>query len=74
MIPQKTVTGFTCDCCGKKVLEAEDPVEAQEAHHINFTGGYGSVFGDGAQIQADICQACLKTLIGNFARITKSPY
>ena len=32
-------------------------------HHIDFFGGYGSVFGDGNRLKVDICQHCLKKII-----------
>ena len=60
------VTGYMCDRC-KKVYDVTDIFERQEFHHIEFTGGYGSVFGDENTVVADICQYCLKQLIGEFA-------
>jgi hypothetical protein len=35
-----------CDRCGKKIT-LDDIVEWEEKYLIRFTGGYGSVFGDG---------------------------
>lgn len=64
---QQVVYAFTCDKCGKTV--EEDSVGYQEGHHINFVGGYGSVFGDGTVVECDLCQDCLKDLIGPVARI-----
>ena len=43
---QSVVTGFVCDRCGKVVSKKDDAFEHQEGHHITFTGGYASVFGD----------------------------
>lgn len=71
--PVLTANGFTCDCCKKKVA-GNDVFETQEAHHIEFTGGYGSVFGDGATIQCDLCQDCLHTMIKSYMRVTPSPH
>ena len=51
---------IVCDMCK---TEYTDEMELQEFHFINFTGGYGSVFGDGNKIEIDICQHCLKGLI-----------
>ena len=68
---------YTCDKCGK-TYEIDgtfvDQMEAQEFLHINFTGGYGSVFGDMNNVQADICQRCLKPLIASFARTRSEDY
>ncbi len=40
-----------------------------EALRLRFAGGYGSVFGDGARVEADLCQYCIKELIGPFCRV-----
>lgn len=61
------VTGFTCDRCSMRVHVEE--MEHQEGHHIDFVGGFTSVFGDGATVQCDLCQDCLKELIKDFARV-----
>ena len=57
-----------CDTCGKSFTEGilEDDFEIQEMHHINFIGGYTSVFGDGQRVKLDICQRCLLSIIGDF--------
>lgn len=56
-----------CDKCKKEYKVKEDEFEIQEFHHIKFTGGYGSVFGDMTKVECDICQYCLKDMIGTFA-------
>lgn len=63
------VTGFTCDRC-KKLIHA-DEYAFHEAHHINFVGGYASVFGDGSKVACDLCQECLHDLIKEFCRISE---
>ena len=71
------VIKWTCDKCGK-TYEIDgiftDQMEAQEFVHINFTGGYGSIFGDMQTVQADICQHCLKPMIADFMRINSKDY
>ncbi len=69
---QSVVTGFVCDRCGKVVSKKDDAFEHQEGHHITFTGGYASVFGDGTVVKCDLCQDCLKALIQDFCRVTPS--
>ena len=65
---------ITCDKCGK-IYEVEgNELEIQEFLHINFTGGYMSVFGDMNTVQADICQHCLRTMIESFMRVNSSDY
>lgn len=61
-------TALVCDRCGREITPDEDS-EWSEAVRIRFTGGYGSVFGDGARVEADLCQRCVKELIGPFCRI-----
>lgn len=50
-----------CDKCKKEYFynKDEDIFEIQEFHHINFQGGYSSIFGDGKIVSYDICQHCL---------------
>ena len=65
-----------CDLCGNSYREGrthEDDFQIQEFHEIDFVGGYGSVFGDGTRVKLDICQHCLKGLIGNFIPETTDP-
>ncbi len=67
------VTAIECDRCHKKYKadgDSNDVFETQEFHHIRFTGGYASVFGDESRVECDLCQYCLKELIGEFARIS----
>lgn len=64
---QKTCVKLQCDVC-KKEFDKDDWMEIQEFHHIDFTGGYGSVFGDGYDIQCDICQHCLLKMITGYYR------
>ena len=56
-----------CDRCGKKITP-DDVFEWEEKYLVRFTGGYGSVFGDGEQIECDLCQAFLSELIGPLCR------
>ena len=66
-----------CDVCHKvyhdvTVTETENPNELwefQEFHHLRFRGGFGSVFGDESLVECDICQHCLKKLLGQYLRI-----
>ena len=78
-VTRKVITAIVCDRCGKsyKAEEEEyneDILEIQEFLHIDFVGGYNSVFGDMNHVKADICQHCLKPLIESFARINSEDY
>ncbi len=65
---RKQLKSIQCDKCKKEFQNDDDIFEIQEFHHVRFEGGYGSVFGDGDIIECDICQHCLKELIGNYYR------
>ena len=72
-ITQQVLDGIECDKC-HKFYKIDNIFEIQEFHHINFNGGYGSIFGDGDKIQCDICQYCLKEMIGDFCKRTSQYY
>jgi len=64
----KFVSSIMCDVC-KKTYQPDDWEEVQEFHHINFIGGYGSVFGDCNEVKCDICQHCLKRIIEKWVQV-----
>ena len=66
----EVLESIICDKCGKEYFEDIDIFEMQEFLSINFTGGYSSVFGDMNQVECDICQSCLKSMIIGFCRIS----
>jgi len=64
----QTPVELTCDRCGRAV-GVSDIEEWPEALQLRFTGGYGSVFGDGARVEVDLCQHCVRELLGPYCRI-----
>lgn len=64
-VKREVVTAIICDRCKKRY---DNDMDLQEFLYIGFTGGYTSVFGDMTRVEADICQDCLKELIGDFCR------
>lgn len=64
---KRELVSKTCDVCKTK-YEVDDFVAMQEFHHIRFTGGYGSIFGDESTVECDICQNCLYEMIKDFFR------
>lgn len=63
-----------CDRCHRE-MGPEDTDELQERTAIRFRAGYGSIFGDGNLVEADICQHCLQEVFGKYLRITEDdPY
>jgi len=74
VIGERTVEiplAIECDRCGAKYFyeSAVESLEIQEFHCIDFIGGYSSVFGDGTVVKCDLCQHCLKELIGKYCRV-----
>lgn len=65
-VEQKFQESITCNVCKSTYNCEKDWEDVQEFHHVRFRGGYGSVFGDGVAFRADICQHCLKELLGEY--------
>jgi antitoxin CcdA len=58
-----------CDICKKEFGGDEANLyEIQEFTFIHKNCGYGSVFGDEDEIEVDICQNCLKDILGKYIR------
>ncbi len=72
MIEQKIPESITCDVCKKEYnckkgeRGNDDIMEVQEFNHIRFQGGFNSIFRDGVVMKIDICQHCLKKLLGEY--------
>jgi len=64
---EETVESIECDCCHKTILPS-DHIEWQELLNINFTGGYGSIFGDEVMLETQLCQYCVRDVLGKFLR------
>jgi len=60
------VEEIVCDVCG---FSSDQEIEIDEFLCIAFVGGYNSVFGDMSRVECDICQQCLKEMIGKYARV-----
>lgn len=63
------VTTLVCDGCGLEA-NADGDYEFQEFISINHDCGYGSIHGDGNQIDIDLCQKCFADMCGNVLRVT----
>ena len=70
--PTQVPTSIKCDVCGTSYAykSGDDRMEIQEFLCIDHKGGYGSIFGDPSSIKCDICQHCLKRLLGKYLRIS----
>lgn len=71
-IPEKVVhqrlESLICDECGREVTNEGNIMEFQEFLNIRFTGGYNSIFGDGDIFECELCQHCVKKLLGKYLR------
>jgi hypothetical protein len=68
---ETVVDAYTCDDC-KTRFPVESWMDTQEMLRWRTTGGYGSIFGDGAEISLDLCQACVQKRLGDILRIGPS--
>lgn len=64
-VEQQEVVSITCDRCKK---EYDDVMETQEFLIYANDAGYGSVMGDGNKLRAELCQHCVKEVLGPFIR------
>lgn len=64
---REIVTAVTCDRCAKRMTK-DDWIDWQEMLQIHFQGGYGSVFGDGMSFHCDLCQHCVKDVLGDYIK------
>lgn len=68
-VVQNSLMAIVCDCCGRRIsTDIEDTFELQEMVSIDITGGYSSVFGDGVRLHTDLCQACVKQILGPYLK------
>ena len=64
---QKTVNyadHYVCDRCGN--ISKPDSLEGQEYMSYMWMGGYSSIFGDGQECEIQLCQHCVKALLGPY--------
>jgi hypothetical protein len=62
------IESIVCDICGM-IATTKDFTEFQEMIQIKHSCGYGSIFGDESDIECDICQTCLKKLLGKHLKV-----
>lgn len=60
----------TCDRCQRR-LTAEETGEWQERLSLDHSCGFDSVFGDGCTISLDLCQHCVRDVLGQWLRVTQ---
>lgn len=62
----------TCDRCKRRLTP--DDGEWQERLSFDHACGFDSVFGDGNTISLDLCQHCVRDVLGQWLRITQPEY
>lgn len=66
MIEEEYIKSITCDCCGKVY---NDIFEMQEFLSWDNLGGYGNfTYGDMTEYSLDLCQYCVKEVLGKFIK------
>lgn len=67
--PQSHLKRVCCDRCGRASdIDGLDH-EFHEFVSISHTAGYGSIFGDGTSVEVDLCQYCMREVLGEWLRI-----
>lgn len=64
------VNQVDCLICDRCKTPYTCRVEMGEFLCIDTQAGYASVFGDGNQVQLDLCQYCQMEVLGDWIRIT----
>jgi len=62
------IEALVCDVCE---TEYDDPMEMQEFLCYKDTAGYSSVFGDMNSLSLDMCQHCVKKILGKYIKVIK---
>lgn len=65
--PVTFTSQIRCDRCG--LLATNGEIEFHEMTCIDTKAGYGSIFGDGNDVQVDLCQHCLKFTLASWLRV-----
>lgn len=65
----KTLCAYICDKCGREADFEKDGFEAQEFISIRQRALYASIFNDGDLICIELCQYCVKELLGPWIRL-----
>lgn len=61
---------LVCDRCGREMRKDAPDLEHQERLAIRFRAGSDSVFSDGALVESDLCQHCVREVLGPWLRVT----
>ena len=73
-VETKTFLGFSCNKCKKyypRDTGLDGLVETQEALYWDQTCGYGSIWGDGNELELTLCQHCAYELLSPYVEVTE---
>jgi hypothetical protein len=62
------VDELVCDRCQRR--DDGDGMEGQEFISWSMSCGFGSVFGDMNHVDLDLCQHCIKEVLGQWVKVT----
>jgi hypothetical protein len=68
-VTTQKITALVCDGCGLQVNTGD--YAFHEFISVNQRCGYGSIHGDGKQINTDLCQQCFADMCGDALRVTE---
>jgi hypothetical protein len=68
-VTTQKISTVVCDGCGLEA-NADSGYEFQEFTSVSHQCGYGSIHGDGKQIDIDLCQQCFADMCGDTLRVT----
>ena len=75
LVERQDIVRLVCDRCGLVAERCNESIfELQEFLCWNNQCGYGSVFGDGNFVELDLCQKCVKELLGEHVRIIEEKF
>lgn len=67
-VTMEQAVAAVCDRCGSEMQKHSG--EWEEQISIAFRGGYDSIFDDGNAVELDLCQHCVKEVLGQWLRVT----
>jgi len=67
-VTARELAACTCDRC-QRPLTPTEPGEWEERLSLDHSCGFDSIFGDGNLVCLDLCQHCVRELLGEWLRI-----
>lgn len=71
IVSQPAVQLISCDRCGFEA--SNEDMSFESIRSLKFCAGYASPLGDGNNVEIDICESCLRDVLGQWLRISNSP-